>query len=109
MSVCVCVRESASLCVYMRGRQYYRIVCNNYFKQLLYDTAAVCTHREAKAKTAGVQTEKVTASTAVRALQTQRTAVTAERTGLEKKLTGEEILIERQRAQLHEVSAVGFD
>ena len=108
MSVCVCVRESASLCVYMRGRQYYRIVCNNYFKQLLYDTAA-CTYREAKAKTAGVQTEKVTASTAVRALQTQRTAVTAERTGLEKKLTGEEILIERQRAQLHEVSAVGFD
>ena len=39
----------------------------------------------------------------VKAQQSQRSAVAAERASLEKKLAGEEILIERQRAQLHEV------
>ena len=60
--------------------------------------------REAKIKTANAQTERGTAASGVREIQALRGAITTERTGLEKKLTGEEILIERQRAQLHEVS-----
>ena len=59
--------------------------------------------REAKARTLAVQTERSTAAAAVRTKQAERTAVLNERTGLEKKLSGEEILIERQRARLHEV------
>ena len=59
--------------------------------------------REAKARTATAQEERSTAAAAVRVKQAERTAVMTERTGLEKKLSGEEILIERQRARLHEV------
>ena len=59
--------------------------------------------REAKARTATVQEERSTAAAAVRVKQAERTAVMTEKTGLEKKLSGEEILIERQRARLHEV------
>ena len=60
--------------------------------------------REAKLKTANAQTERTSAAAGVKQIQNLRAATTTERTGLERKLSGEEILIERLRAQLHEVS-----
>ena len=64
--------------------------------------------REAKLKTANAQTERTSAAAGVKQIQNLRAATTTERTGLEKKLSGEEILIERLRAQLHEVSRLYF-
>lgn len=59
--------------------------------------------REAKAKTARAQEERSAAAAVVRRKQSERTAVTADKAGLEKKLSGEEISIERLRAHLHDV------
>jgi len=47
--------------------------------------------------------DRASANTAVKNLQSRRTAVTQERDAISKKLAAEEIQIERARAQLHEV------
>jgi structural maintenance of chromosome 1 len=59
--------------------------------------------RAASDKVVALTEERSEAAAAVKAVQTQRGAAVAERAALEKKLSGEEILIERQRGHLHEV------
>jgi hypothetical protein len=59
--------------------------------------------RDAKEKTNSLQKDRSAAAASVKGHQGAKSAVTAERAGLEKKLSGEEILIERQRSQLHEI------
>lgn len=59
--------------------------------------------REAKAKTAAAQEVRSAAASVVKKKQVERSTVTASRAAFEKKMSGEAILIERQRAHLHEV------
>lgn len=59
--------------------------------------------REAKARTATAQEVRSIAAGVVKKKQAERAAVTASRAACEKKMSGEAILIERQRAHLHEV------
>ena len=70
---------------------------------LLEEEKLINAVREAKARTAAAQEVRSAAAGVVKKKQVERAAVTASRAAYEKKMSGEAILIERQRAHLHEV------
>jgi structural maintenance of chromosome 1 len=70
---------------------------------LLEEEKLIDAVREAKARTAAAQEVRSAAAGVVKKKQVERAAVTASRAAYEKKMSGEAILIERQRAHLHEV------